>query len=148
MFCCCVFDFMSLPCNASVVVLRTPFNYVELGLAWTLHTRDLLMGLFNVFFFFFLWTRCTWRVKVLNAYVIVHLWQETRLCPNASTRTAEGLVWHELVFLPWMLLRGWVTVEANSNAGTGVGDGTAAGASGQQLPCSKCNINRANRLYR
>lgn len=44
---------MSLPCNASVVVLRTPFNYVELGLAWTLHTRDLLMGLFNVFFFFF-----------------------------------------------------------------------------------------------
>lgn len=53
LFCCCVFDFMSLPCNASVVVLRTPFNYVELGLAWTLHTRDLLMGLFNVFFFFF-----------------------------------------------------------------------------------------------
>lgn len=44
---------MSLPCNASVVVLRTPFNYVELGLAWTLHTRDLLMGLFNVFFVFF-----------------------------------------------------------------------------------------------
>lgn len=53
LFCCCVFDFMSLPCNASVVVLRTPFNYVELGLAWTLHTRDLLMGLFNVFCFFF-----------------------------------------------------------------------------------------------
>lgn len=133
------------PASSFYAPLLITSNSVWLGL----YIPEIYSWVYSMFFFFFfLWTRCTWRVKVLNAYVIVHLWLETRLCPNASTRTAEGLVWHELVFLPWMLRRGWVTVEANSSAGTGVGDGTAAGASGQQLPCSKCNINRANRLYR
>lgn len=91
---------MSLPCNASIV-LRTPFNYIELGLGWmdgwTLHASDLLMGLFRLFFF---------EPDVLvpgvlkAALAIVLCSSETEPVPMRQLRTAaEGLVWHELVFL-------------------------------------------------
>lgn len=64
---------------------------------WTLHASDLLMGLFRLFFF---------ELDVLvpgvlkAALAIVLCSSEAEPVPMRQLRTAaEGLVWHELVFL-------------------------------------------------